>query len=107
VLEHVEHQLSGLTGEHQTITKSGSAVDLVGEVDSLQRGGQVGNNTGHTQVESLLGDAVQAESLLDNFLYTQLNLAIIQYTIGHPWRNTYRLGPHASHHIDIVIILTQ
>lgn len=67
-LQHVQHQLSRLAREDQAITESGSAVDLVGEVDGLQRGGQVGDHTGHTKVESLLGDVAQAEGLADNFL---------------------------------------
>lgn len=68
-LEHVEHQLGALAGEDQTVTKSSGAVDLVGEEDSLHGGGQVGDDTSHTEVEGLLGDTSQAEGLLDNFLY--------------------------------------
>jgi hypothetical protein len=67
-LEHVQEQLSALTGEEQTIAEGSGTVDLIGEVDSLQRGGQVGDDTSHTEVQSLLGDLSQAESVLDDFL---------------------------------------
>lgn len=67
-LEHVQHELSALAREDQTVTESGGTVDLVGESNSLQRGSQVRDNTSHTQVEGLLGDLGKAESVLDNFL---------------------------------------
>lgn len=69
-LQHVQHQLSALAGEDQAFTSTGSAVDLVGQVDGLERGSQVRNDTGHTDVEGLLGDSSKAESVLDDFLYS-------------------------------------
>jgi hypothetical protein len=68
-LQHVQHQLGALAGEDQAVTDSGGAVDLVGEVDGLEGGGQVGNDTSRTESESLLGDVLQAEGVLDDFLY--------------------------------------
>jgi len=73
-LQHVQHQLGALAREHETLTGAGSMVNLVGEVDSLEGGGEVGNNTGQTESQSLLGDLVQAEGVLDNFLYSHFTV---------------------------------
>lgn len=74
-LQHVQHQLSALTGEDETVTERGSTVDFVGEVDRLEGGGQVGNDTGHTESHSLLGDVLQAEGVLDDLLYSHCTIS--------------------------------
>lgn len=107
-LQHVQHELSALAGEDQTVAGSGSAVDLVGEVDGLKRGGQVGDDTGHTNVESLLGDLLKAESVLDDFLYSHCAIRIpipiqksrIMWGIGLniPPQTSYRPSCRCPHH---------
>lgn len=67
----MQHELSSLAGDEHTIASLSSVVDLPGEVGSVNGGDQVGNDTGHSEVQSLLGDVVQAEGVLDNFLYAQ------------------------------------
>ena len=68
-LQHVQHQLSTLAREEESLAShGGGAVDLIGQVDGLHRGGQVGDHTGHAEVESLLGNLRQAEGVLDDFL---------------------------------------
>lgn len=99
----MQHQLGGFAGEDHTVTKSSSAIDLVGEKNGLQGGGQIRNDTSHTEVESLLGNVAQAESVLDDFLYYPFALSFVhQLSVKG---NTYRLGPHTSHHINIAVIL--
>lgn len=68
-LDHVQHQLGALAGEDQTITGQSSGLDLIGEGDGLQGSSDVGDDTGHSEVEGLLGDGLQAEGVLDDFLY--------------------------------------
>lgn len=68
-LQHVQHQLSTLAGEDQTLTGSGGVVDLVGEGNGLERGDEVGDDTSHTEVKSLLGDLRKTEGVLDHFLH--------------------------------------
>ena len=67
-LDHVEQELGGLAGEDEAIVTSSGSADLVREVDGLQRSSEVGNDTGHTEVQSLLGDVRKAEGVLDHFL---------------------------------------
>jgi hypothetical protein len=76
----VQHQLSGLAREDQAVPESGGTVNLVGEVDGLEGGGQVGNDTGHTESKSLLGDILQAEGVLDDFLYCACLIRLGSYT---------------------------
>lgn len=83
-LQQVQHQLSTLAGEDQTVTEGGSAVDLVGEVDGLERGGQVGDDTGHTNVEGLPGDLLKAEGVLDDFLYPRCAISFHPTQTKHP-----------------------
>ena len=72
-LQHVQHQLGTLAGEEKTVTSDRSTVDLVGEVDGLHGGDQVGDDTSHTDGESLLRDLRQTEGVLDNFLCSHYN----------------------------------
>lgn len=101
----MQHQLSTLAGEDQTFTKSSGAVDLVGEEDGLHGGGQVGDDTSHTEIEGLLGDTSQAEGILDNFLY--IGDAQLAYAGPATQTNgdTYRLGLHTRHNINIILIV--
>lgn len=70
----MQEHLGALAGEDEAIAESGSAVGLVGQVDRLQRGSEVGDDTGHTKVESLLGDVLEAEGVLDHFLWSPKRL---------------------------------
>lgn len=64
----MKHQLGTLAREDEAVAKRSGAVDLIGKVDSLKRSSNVGDDTGHAEVESLLGNTAKAESVLDHFL---------------------------------------
>lgn len=67
----MKHQLGTLAREDEAITERSSTVDLIGEVDSLKRSGNVGDNTRHAEVKSLLGNIAEAEGILDHFLQSR------------------------------------
>lgn len=67
-LEHVQHQLSALAREDQALTESSGPVNLPREIDGLERGRKVRQDTRHTERHSLLGDTLQAEGLANHFL---------------------------------------
>ena len=66
----MQQQLSGVAGEEETVTGSGGPVDFVREVDGLERGSKVGDHTSQAEEHSLLGNALKAEGVLDDFLNT-------------------------------------
>lgn len=81
----MKHQLGSLAGEDETITGGGSTVDLVGKVDGLEGSSQVGDDTSHSEVESLLGGALKAKSVFDNFLKVAKRQGLVicpTYNIG-------------------------
>ena len=67
-LEHVKQELSAVTGKKETVTGSRSVVDLIRKINGLQRGGKIWDNTSHAEEHSLLGDALEAEGVLDDSL---------------------------------------
>jgi len=68
-LDHVQHQFGGLTRNQEGAALGRSVVDLPSEVGGIKRRRKVWDDTGHTEVQSLLGDVLEAESVLDDFLY--------------------------------------
>ena len=77
----MKHQLGSLAGENEAITGGGSTVDLVGKVDSLERSSEVGDDTSHSEIESLLGGSLKAESVLDDFLKVVKRQCLVIYPI--------------------------
>lgn len=73
----MKHQLGALAREHETLTEGGGAVDLPGKVGSLEGGSEVGNHTRHTEVQSLLGDLLEIEGILDDFLERHKSLVLV------------------------------
>lgn len=67
-LEQVKHQLSSLAGKDHPIATSRRMVNLVRKIDGLKRRSQVWDHTGDSEIQSLLGNAFEAESVLDDFL---------------------------------------
>ena len=80
MLEHVKCQFGALSGENKTIANGMSTVNLPSKVDGLKGGSEVWNDTGHTEVQSLLGDFSKAEGILDNFLERHENRALVHCT---------------------------
>lgn len=68
MLKHVKQELSTVAGQKDTVTSSGSVVDLIRKINGLQRGGKIWDNTSHAEEHSLLGDALETEGVLDDFL---------------------------------------
>lgn len=73
----MKHQLGALAREDETLTEGCGTVDLPGKVDSLEGGSEVGNHTRHTEVQSLLGDVLETEGILDNFLERHKSLVLV------------------------------
>ena len=67
-LSKVEQERGSLSREQKARAVNGVVVDLPCEVAGVQRGCQIRNNTGKTEVESLLGNFIEGEGLLDHFL---------------------------------------
>ena len=67
-LNEVHHSLGSLNRDVVGSSESDSVVHLPGEENSLERGHDVRDDTGQAIVQSLLGDTLQAEGILDNFL---------------------------------------
>lgn len=67
-LSKVEEERGRLSGE-QKARAIDVVVDFPCEVAGVQRGCQIRNDTGKTEVEGLLGNIVEGEGLLDDFLY--------------------------------------
>lgn len=65
----MEHQLGTLPREQNAIAGPGcSLFDLGDKVNSLEGRSDVGNNSGQTEVQSLLRDSLETERILDGFL---------------------------------------
>lgn len=75
-LSKVEEERGSLSGE-QKARAIDVVVDFPCEVAGVQRGCQIRNDTGKTEVEGLLGNIVEGEGLLDDFLYRN-HLAVAQ-----------------------------
>ena len=67
-LEHVKQELSAVTGKKETVTGSRSVVDLIRKVNGLEGGSKVWDHTSHAEEHGLLGDALEAEGVLDDSL---------------------------------------
>lgn len=70
----MEQERSSLSGEQKARAMDGVVVDFPCEVAGVQRGCQVRNDTGKTEVESLLGNFIEGEGILDDFLYQSLSI---------------------------------
>jgi hypothetical protein len=68
-LSEVEQERSSLSGEQKARAMDDVVVDFPCEVAGVQRGCQVRDDTGKTEVESLLGNFIEGEGILDDFLY--------------------------------------
>lgn len=68
-LSEVEQERSSLSGEQKARAMDDVVVDFPCEVAGVQRGCQVRNDTGKTEIESLLGNFIEGEGILDDFLY--------------------------------------
>lgn len=77
----MEHQLGSLAGEDEAIAGGGSTVDLVGKVDGLEGSSEIGDDTSHSEVESLLGGSLKAESVLNDFLKVVERQILVIYSI--------------------------
>lgn len=65
----MEEERGSLSREQKARAIDDVVVDFPCEVAGIQRGQQVRNDTGKTKVKSFLGDLVEGEGLLDDFLY--------------------------------------
>ena len=68
-LEDVEEELGGLLTQEHARAGGRGMVDLPRSVNSAERSGHVGHDTGHTDPVGLPGDVLEAEGLLDSFLH--------------------------------------
>lgn len=75
----MQHELRSVAGNQETAAGGGIVVDFPGQVGSVQRSHQVGDHAGQTEIQSLLGDFVEGEGLLDGFL-DENNLACCRPT---------------------------
>lgn len=64
----MEQERSSLSGEQKARSIDDVVVDFPCEVAGVQRSCQIRNDTGKTEVESLLGNFIEGEGLLDDFL---------------------------------------
>lgn len=85
----MKHEFSALTGEEKTIAEGGSAVNLPSKVDGFEGSSEVWNNAGHTEVESLLGDLLETEGILDNFLEKHESLGLVHCACIEQYRRLY------------------
>jgi hypothetical protein len=74
-LGEVQQEGSGLSRKKEARSSDCVVVDFPGEEASVGRGKQVRNDTGKTEVESLLGNFIEGEGFLNDFLHSNHFLA--------------------------------
>lgn len=67
-LKEVHVCLCGLAGDVVTGTVDGCVVHLPSQIAGLEGCDQVGDNSGHTEVQSILWNVLEGEGVLDNSL---------------------------------------
>lgn len=64
----MKSELGSLLAHEKTGTSGVSVVDLPSTVNGRKRGSKIGQNTSHTEVDSLAWNCIEGERVLDSFL---------------------------------------